>query len=383
MHYKLQTNYKNRISKILTKSQVVVALFLFLLATPLSATPQEELNNVNQKINEANQKLVEIRSEAKTLQNQVNEFDTHIYQVQLEIDATQREIDITNTEIDTANNEIKNAEEGINKQKDLMKEYLRVMYIEGQVSSVELVVKSKSFSEFIDRSEYLDIMQQNVQETADQISDLKLLLVTKKNDLEQKKARNEQLKNEQIAKRSSVEGEKNTKSSLLTLTQGNEAEYQKLLQNLKAQQTLAQSQIWASIGSPGSGVAIKKGDKIGSMGNSGCSTGDHLHFEVRNNGSIVDPLPLINSGVFSHPLPGATITQYFGESWPEVYGPAGHPGIDFSTYPGDTVRAAADGVIITRTSGIPNTFPKCNNAYGNYALVDHGGGKYTLYGHLQ
>jgi hypothetical protein len=42
------------------------------------------------------------------------------------------------------------------------------------------------------------------------------------------------------------------------------------------------------------GDVVKQGQQIGTMGNSGSSTGKHLHYEIRSSGTAHNPLPLIN-----------------------------------------------------------------------------------------
>jgi hypothetical protein len=43
------------------------------------------------------------------------------------------------------------------------------------------------------------------------------------------------------------------------------------------------------------GSVVKSGDTIGAVGNTGVSTGPHLHFELFINGENVDPLPLLGT----------------------------------------------------------------------------------------
>ena len=41
------------------------------------------------------------------------------------------------------------------------------------------------------------------------------------------------------------------------------------------------------------GSKVSAGQQVGAVGSTGSSTGPHLHFEVRINGSTVDPAPYL------------------------------------------------------------------------------------------
>jgi len=43
------------------------------------------------------------------------------------------------------------------------------------------------------------------------------------------------------------------------------------------------------------GVQVRKGQKIGEVGSTGNSTGNHVHWEIRSRETVVDPFPLMDS----------------------------------------------------------------------------------------
>ena len=81
----------------------------------------------------------------------------------------------------------------------------------------------------------------------------------------------------------------------------------------------------------------------------------------------------------SWPMIGGTLTQAFGPTTFALEPPLGqykhfHTGIDIAAASGTPVLAAADGLVVS----VQHT----SVGYGNYVIVAHGGGYFTLYAHL-
>ena len=83
--------------------------------------------------------------------------------------------------------------------------------------------------------------------------------------------------------------------------------------------------------------------------------------------------------LLSWPMVGGTLTQPFGPTSFTLEPPLGqykhfHTGIDIAAAEGTPVLAAADGLVVS----VQHT----TVGYGNYVIVAHGGGYFTLYAHL-
>lgn len=169
------------------------------------------------------------------------------------------------------------------------------------------------------------------------------------------------------------------------------------MQNQAAEQSRIEDQVEAQIkaefarltsgGSSGkvTGTKVQEGDIIGYEGSTGNSSGAHVHFKVRDNGTAKNPRNY--SSLLRWPLDKFTITQEFGlteyakqksgnsctygGTWPNNC--AIHTGIDVADLLGAPVHAADDGDII---------LDKYYGGYGNAVIIDHGGNIYSLYGHM-
>jgi len=351
----------------------------------ISASPQSELNKLNAQIDAATKKLNAKQGESRTLANQVAIFDDQIYKLQLEIDATQKEMNLVNQEIAETNQKIKDTEMDLKAQKATLFEYLRVIYEEGETSTLELIVVSNNFSDFVDKAEYLQVMQMKVNETVEKIKALKLELDKKKGDLITKKVKIEGLKKQQLLQKGNINNQRAAKDKLLAVTKGQENAYKSLTNKLKAEYDRIQAEMWASVsgGSYVSQGTVKAGDVIGTIGNSGYSTGCHLHFEIRQDQyTHKNPQSYLGNGYFYDPAPGVPINVPYGYSsfyFPGVF----HTGIDKADgCAGTPVRATAPGEIIVRVTGRPNTYPT-SLEYGNYVMIHHTNGMFSLYGHLR
>jgi len=205
---------------------------------------QGELNRIQIEIDQYRVEITEAQAQQKTLKREVQLLDNKIKEVGLQIKQTEIVLQQTEISIGEKNNEIKKQEEKLNREKNLLAQYLQGIHEIDQESIIGIIFSQKSLSDVFNEINSLETIQQRTYDTISQLRVTKEGLESEKEDLTQKKEEELQLKALLEIQRVSARTQQAEKNNLVKQTKGEEANYQKLLQKAKEDVTAIKKQIY-------------------------------------------------------------------------------------------------------------------------------------------
>ena len=323
---------------------------------------KQDIEIIQTRIKDANIRLDGVITEKITLEQAISSLET-------EIGNLQRVIEVTKAEIIRLAGEIERLEIEIEAQIAILERILVLLYQHSGASSFELIITAETFSDYLDDQEYLDRLIEGVDNSVKQIQVLEA-------ELEAEKLRQIKLLDNQKAQEIVLQATQWEQQQLLIETQNQESIFQQQLTQLQADQAQLEKDLEEYLASllrtRTSLGTVEAGDIIGKNGNTGWSTGPHLHIAIYAlSGTKSDPLSFIYDRNLVWPMGGSGgwVSQGFHFS---------HQALDIAATEGTPIRAIADGDIIHR-----GCFLSVGSQYITFGVIIDHGDYLSLYIHLQ
>ena len=391
----------NKLKRILC-AMLCVCMISTPMAMPTTVSAEDSISDLEQQLQQLeqeNQKYQKILDDTKSDIAEKEEYKSALVS---KVQVLDEKIAVTREKISSLNDDIKEKQDAYDKglsevedQFDALANRLRILYMSGNATDLEIIFGAKDFSDLIDKMELVKSLANSdkeliseIQTKLDELSTKKESLEADKKDLETQQAslKSDQDEfnklisdNDEILKNlyaSNSEAQNSLESAAL---QSDEIEA-KISQYYAAQKAAAEhaAQASQSSSSSGSSSSSSSSSSSGSSSSGSSSSGS----SSSGSSSVIVP----SGSGFAWPTPGfvSLSSEWFEDR--EVYN---HGGIDIvgAGIMGTPVVAAADGTVVATNSSCTHNWGKsyscgCGGGYGNYVMISHAGGKMTVYGHL-
>lgn len=318
-------------------AMIVAILLMLTFAVETSLASAATLSQIRNNIKNKQQELNESRAKEKSLGDQVNSLEQQINSKQSDIDELEASISEAQAKLETLEEELAVAEEKVNTQNENLNARLRNMYKNGSVGFIDVLMDSGSFSEFLNNLSLVEKVYTSDQDVLEELQKAYDEIDAKKKEIETLQAELSESKATMEEQKSSLEADKASVEKKKSEIAADSAETQRELDKLEAD---AQA-LTSSIRDSGSSSSSSK----------------------------------YNGGIMAWPVPSChTVSSgYGGRIHPTTGKYKFHGGLDIPGSYGSAIVAANSGKVIWAGNR--------GDSYGNYVIIDHGGGVSTLYGH--
>ncbi len=240
----------NIMLKLLQKTSVGLRLAVLFTAVALFAGGSSlvRADSFDTKIKALQSKNSDNKAVLSDLGAQASSYQDEINKLQAQISALQRSINANEAEQASLNKQILEKQRKIEQQRVVLGEVLRSMYVDGDISTIEMLATSNNLSDYVDKEEYRNSVQNQIQDTLAQIALLQ-------KQLRAKKVKVGQLIDDQKSQQGQLNANKQKQTSLLAYNQQQQSSYNAKvranlvqIRKLQAAQAAAQAAYAASHG---------------------------------------------------------------------------------------------------------------------------------------
>jgi surface antigen len=248
----------NLLTKVARKlSPLGIAVLMVVFGYGSIAAPLVKADQFDAAINALKAQNSQNQDAANQLQVQAVSYQDAVDKLQAQINALQASINANKAKQLDLQSQITAAEAELAKQKKILGENIKQMYLEGQISTLEMLASSKDLSQFIDKQQYRTSVQNKITDTLDKITALRHQLAAQKDEVDK-------LLKDQQTMQATLAGQQGQQTDLLNYTESQKGQYDQAIKSnnsqisaLRAQQIAANSRF--SSGAAGTGPACGGG----------------------------------------------------------------------------------------------------------------------------
>ena len=305
---------------------------------------QNEKNALENELKKAKQTIQDLKESKGSIEDKVMQLNRQLLDISARITELEGQLTQKSEDIVAAKEQLEIAKQNEKKQYEDMKVRIQFMYENGQSSYMEALFSSRSIADFLNAAEYIAEIENYDRQKLTEYQATVETITNMEAQLEQDYADLQQLK-------TTVEEEK---VSVASLMRQKESELAGISDDISDAQSDA-DYIAAEIQAQNELIAAIK----------------RAQAEKEAAGVVDNPY---TGGAFTWPCPSSTrITSNYGNRISPTGGASSnHKGIDIGAAGGADIVAAAAGTVKAATY---------SSAAGNYIMIDHGGGLYTVYMH--
>lgn len=336
----------------------VIAAISVIIPTiaPLLTARADTVSDLQSKLSEAQEArknaeagLSNVKGEISNAKAKREELDIDISALETEIYTLSVQIEENEKGIAQITEELEEAEEDATEYEDTFKERVRVMYERSGVSFLNILFGAENFADFLKRVETVAQIVEYDKAVMKRMADTQAQIQEKKTALEESNAIVELSRQIQESKKAELDANKDALTAVISDLESDEEAYRAALDEADVAEEALRAEIRALTAAPA--TAAPKSE------------------------AAATPAPVKDSGGrFCWPTPSTTyITSPYGTRYhPVQKRNKTHTGIDIGAGHGASIVAAEGGTVLRAG---------WNSGYGNYVVIDHGGGVQTLYGH--
>ena len=278
------------------------------------------------------------------LSQYVSELDAQVVSIEEKIEDLKGQITVKEAEIEQAKEDLAEAIEIKDYQYECMKKRVQALYEQGDSFYLELLLKSKGLGDFLNQMDYIedlskydDRMFKEYEETVDYVTICEAELEEEEELLQatKKAAEDEQAAVEELISQKEAE---------IAAVQDEIVDQERAIREYEAE------------------IAEQN------------ATISELERIVAEEKKALENMRVYDGGAFCWPCPAYTrVSSDFGNRvHPTLKINLFHNGVDLAAPAGSNILAAYDGEVVSASY---------TGAMGNYVMIDHGGGLYTVYMH--